>query len=169
MTTSLPSIGSATYTHQVPRKRTAAAVLFTDGHGRILLCEPTYKQVWEPPGGAVDADESPRHAAIREVREELDLRIDLGRLLVLDWVPPIGQRTESLAYIYNGGRLTREQTNAITLPPKELRSWAWCTIPQARERLRPLLARRLEAALNAQETGTTTELENGNTITIDRH
>jgi 8-oxo-dGTP pyrophosphatase MutT (NUDIX family) len=48
-----------------------AAVLFTDTGGRVLLVEPTYKDYWEVPGGAVDADESPYDAAVREVKEEL--------------------------------------------------------------------------------------------------
>jgi hypothetical protein len=42
-------IGSAEHTRTVPRKRSAATVLFTDGVGRVLICEPTYKEVWEAP------------------------------------------------------------------------------------------------------------------------
>jgi 8-oxo-dGTP pyrophosphatase MutT (NUDIX family) len=49
--------------------------------------EPVYKTDWEIPGGAVEADESPRTTAIREIEEELGLVVAPGRLLVVDWVP----------------------------------------------------------------------------------
>jgi 8-oxo-dGTP pyrophosphatase MutT (NUDIX family) len=47
--------------------RIGAAVLFTDTAGRALLVEPTQKDYWEIVGRCVEADESPRHAAAREV------------------------------------------------------------------------------------------------------
>jgi ADP-ribose pyrophosphatase YjhB (NUDIX family) len=68
-------------------------VLFTDGVGRVLICEPTYKEVWEAPGGAVEEGESPREAAAREVKEELGLVVEPGRLLGLDYVPALDGRT----------------------------------------------------------------------------
>ncbi|WP_026922177.1 NUDIX domain-containing protein [Glycomyces arizonensis] len=154
-------IGTAEHTHRMPRKRAAAAVLFTDGAGRVLLCEPTYKQVWEAPGGAVEADESPRRAAAREVDEELGLAVAPGRLLAVDWVPPMGGRTESMVYVFDGGRLDPARAESIRLPADELSSWEWCTIPQAHERMRPLVARRIESALAAAETGATAYLEAG--------
>lgn len=154
-------IGSAEHTRSIPRKRSAATVVFTDGVGRVLLCEPTYKQVWEAPGGAVEADESPRDGAVREVREELGLVVEPGRLLAVDYVPPIEGRTEGLIFVYDGGRLTDEQAVAIQLADGELRSWAWCTVDQVHERMRPLVARRIEAALSAIADGGVVELENG--------
>ncbi len=84
------------YTATLPRKRVGAGVLFSDGHGRTLLVEPAYKDYWEIPGGAVEAGESPRAAAAREIEEELALHLRPGRLLVTDWVPPRPDRTGSL-------------------------------------------------------------------------
>lgn len=154
-------IGAAEHTHTMTGKRLAATVLFTNGHGRVLLCEPTYKQVWEAPGGAVEAAESPRKAAAREVGEELGLEIEPGRLLVVDWVPPMDGRTESMVYVFDGGRLDPERAKSIRLPADELSDWGWCTIEQAHERMRPLVARRIEAALAAVKTGATAYLEAG--------
>ncbi|MFD7022488.1 NUDIX domain-containing protein [Promicromonospora sukumoe] len=154
-------IGSAEHTYAIPRKRMAATVVFTDHAGRVLLCEPTYKQVWEAPGGAVELGESPRAAATREVCEELGLTIDLGRLVAVDHVPPVDGRTEALVLVYDGGPLTEVQTSAIRLADDELRTWAWCTVDEARERMRPLVARRIAGALGAIADGGVAELEAG--------
>ncbi len=157
-------IGSAEHTHGMPRKRAAATVVFTDDLGRVLLCEPTYKRVWEAPGGAVEADESPHRAAAREVGEELGLAVAPGRLLAVDWVPPIDGRSEGVVYVFDGGRLSPRTAASITLAADELRSWQWCTVEQAHEQMRPLVARRIEAALAAAEAGTTAYLEAGRPV-----
>jgi len=149
------------FTATLPRKRMGAAALLSNDQGRTLLVEPTYKDYFEFPGGAVEADESPHAAAGRELKEELGLSVQLGRLLVTDWVPPRPERTEGLMLVFDGGVLTPEQTAQIRLPAEELRSWAWCTEQEAGERLSELLARRHAAALRARAEGATVYLENG--------
>lgn len=151
------------YTATLPRKRMASAVLLRDAGGRILLVEPQYKDDWELPGGSVEADESPYDAAVRETKEELDLAVRPGRLLVVDWVPPQAG-TEGVMFVYDGGTLDSAGTSAIHLPAEELRSWAWSTPTQAQQRLSPLLARRAAAALDAVRDGVTAYLEDGNRI-----
>ena len=149
------------FTATLPRKRMGAGVVMTDPGGRVLLVEPVYKAGWEIPGGAVEADESPRAAAIRELGEELGLVAAPGRLLVVDWVPPRDARTEGLMLLFDGGTLTPADTGAIRLPPDELRSWGWCDQRQAEQRLSALLARRVAAAIEARADGSTAYLENG--------
>jgi 8-oxo-dGTP diphosphatase len=149
------------FTATLPRKRMGAGALLTDDRGRVLLVEPTYKDHWEVPGGGVEADESPYAAAVRELDEELGLPVQLGRLLVTDWVPPRPDRTEGLMLIFDGGVLTPEDTARIRLPAEELRSWAWCTEQEAGERLSDLLARRIVAAVLARAENTAAYLENG--------
>lgn len=149
------------FTAALPRKRVGAAALLSDGQGRVLLVEPTYKDYWEIPGGAVDADEAPLAAVVRELKEELGLPVQPGRLLVTDWVPPRQDRTEGLMLVFDGGVLTPEHTAQIRLPAEELHSWAWCTMSEAETRLSQLLARRIAAAVRARDEGTTVYLENG--------
>jgi 8-oxo-dGTP pyrophosphatase MutT (NUDIX family) len=149
------------YTATLPRKRMGAGVLLSDADGRVLLVEPTYKDYWEIPGGGVEADESPYTAVVRELKEELGLPVQPGRLLVTDWVPPRPERTEGLMMLFDGGVLTAEQTAQIQLPADELRSWAWCNQQEAAERLSELLARRIAAAVRARAEGTVVYLENG--------
>ncbi|WP_229068915.1 NUDIX hydrolase [Actinoplanes sp. DH11] len=152
----------ADYTAGLPTKRMAAAVLFFDDTDRLLLVEPAYhKDHWELPGGCVEADESPRAAAVREIHEELGLTVEPGRLLAIDWVPPRSGRTEGLMLVFDGGMLSPEQVAAIQLPPDELRSWAWSTPSEQEQRLSPLLARRAAASCRARAEGLTAYLENG--------
>ncbi len=152
------------YTASLPSKRSSAAMLFVDRQSRLLLVEPTYKDNWELPGGAVEIDESPYGAAVREVREELGLAVKPGRLLVVDWVPADTERTESINFVFDGALLTAAQEADIALPPAELRSWEWCEIPGAESKLSALLTRRARAALQAHVDGTTVYLENGHPI-----
>jgi 8-oxo-dGTP diphosphatase len=152
------------FTATLPRKRMGAAVLLSDAQSRVLLVEPTYKPYWEVPGGVVEADESPYAAAARELKEELGLPVQPGRMLVTDWVPPRPDRTEGLMMVFDGGVLTPEQTAQIQLPAEELRSWAWCTEQEAGERLSELLARRINAAVQARAEATMVYLENGFSI-----
>jgi 8-oxo-dGTP diphosphatase len=152
------------YVASLARKRMGAAVLFTDPAGRVLLVEPTYKDYWEVPGGAVDADESPYDAAVRELKEELGLSVPPGRLLVVDWVPPRPGRTEGVMFVFDGGGLSSAQTAEIVVPPEELAGWAWCTLAEAHERLSDLLARRVEAALRARSDHNTAYLESGHRV-----
>lgn len=149
------------FTATLPRKRMGGAVLLSDVRGRVLLVEPIYKPYWEIPGGAVEADESPYTAAAREVKEELGLLVQPGRLLVTDWVPPRPERAEGLMTVFDGGTLAPEQTAQIHLPAEELRSWAWCNESEVGDRLSELLARRITAAMRARADGTALYLENG--------
>ncbi|MCD0445872.1 NUDIX hydrolase [Glycomyces sp. A-F 0318] len=157
------NIGSAAHTRTIPTKRTAATVIFTDDLGRVLLCQPTYQEVAEAPGRAGEKDEPPADTAAREVKEELSLVIEPGRLVAVDYVPPSGTatRTEGIIFVFDGGRLTEAQTNAIVLDPTEFKSWWWCTVDEVHERMHPLVARRIEASLTAIVSGQTLYMENG--------
>jgi len=145
----------------LPRKRVGAGVVLVDDADRVLLVEPTYKPGWEVPGGMVEAGESPRAAARREVREELGLDVVVGRLLVVDWVP-IGRRPDDgLMLLYDG---EVDRALPIVLQEDELRSWRWCDASGVEERTTPFMARRLTAALAARAEGATVELEDGHPV-----
>lgn len=140
-------------------------MLFSNIVGEVLLVEPTYKQHWELPGGVVEADESPRIAAQREIAEELGFDYPAGRLLVLDWVPPVANRPEGLIAIFDGGVLSSMDVKRIVVPPKELRGFGFFDLAELGSVLPPLLARRMVAAVQARRIGTTAYLEDGHLIT----
>jgi 8-oxo-dGTP pyrophosphatase MutT (NUDIX family) len=148
-----------TYRSSLPRKRVGAGVLFRDDAGRVLVVEPTYKDTWELPGGAVEADESPRTACTREVEEELGLRVELGRMLCMEWQGPEPDRTESLMFVYDGGVLSSDRE--LRLAPDELASYRFVEPDKLRTLMSERVARRTLAAVQAVAEGRLVELEHG--------
>src|SRR5258706_1743309 len=56
--------------------RSVTALVF-NGQGRVLLVRPSRREnVWVAPGGAVDPDEQPQDAVVREVWEETGLLVE---------------------------------------------------------------------------------------------
>ncbi|TDW94700.1 ADP-ribose pyrophosphatase YjhB (NUDIX family) [Kribbella pratensis] len=144
-----------------PRKTAAGGALIRDHAGRILFLEPTYKPTLDIPGGIVESDESPYEACCREVQEEIGLDLEIGRLLVVDWVPAHGPWADSLAFIFDGGIL---DDPALTLDPIEARAHHYLTLADATPRLRPSMTRRLALALQALTTGTPTYADFGRPV-----
>jgi 8-oxo-dGTP pyrophosphatase MutT (NUDIX family)/predicted kinase len=140
----------------------AAGVLLFDEEGRVLLVDPTYKPGWEFPGGVVEPGEAPARAGVREVNEELGLRLAGDpRLLVTDWEPPHPPGYGGLRLLFDGGRLAAGEATQLLLPGAELRGWRFVTEEEAAELLPPVRLDRLRCALRARETGRPLYLEAG--------
>ncbi|WP_030610716.1 NUDIX hydrolase [Streptomyces sclerotialus] len=140
----------------------AAGVLLFDEEDRVLLVDPTYKPGWEFPGGVVEAGEPPARAGVREVAEELGIRLPtMPRLLVLDWEAPVPPGFGGLRLLFDGGRLPQEQIRDLLLPGSELRDWRFVTEDEAESMLPPVRWNRLRWALRARAQGRTLNLEAG--------
>lgn len=144
-----------------PRKRVSADVLLRDQHGRILLVDPGYKPEWDMPGGMAEANEPPNRAVERELKEELNLDIQVGRLLCVDWVSPHGPWDDLLAFIFDGGQVSDEQIAGLELHDEELNAFEFCSYEQAAKRLRPYVWRRVAVALEALNGGEAQYLQDG--------
>ncbi|MFH8371672.1 NUDIX domain-containing protein [Streptomyces sp. NPDC018031] len=143
----------------------AAGVLFFDDHDRVLLVDPTYKPGWEFPGGVVETGEPPTQTGVREVAEELGLRLDTAlRLLVVDWEPPRPPGHGGLRLLFDGGRLDARAARELLLPGDELRGWRFVTEREAAGLLPPERQRRLSWALRARERGHPINLEAGSPV-----
>jgi 8-oxo-dGTP diphosphatase len=100
---------------------------------------------------------------MREIREELGLIIEPGRLLAVDWVPPREGRTEVLMLGFDGGQLCAAQVATIQIPDACYAGGRGAH--QTRKtRLSPLLARRASACRQARAGGWTVYLEDGHLV-----
>ncbi|MFC6155894.1 NUDIX domain-containing protein [Kribbella jiaozuonensis] len=146
---------------RLPRKTAAGGALIRDRSGRILFLEPTYKPTLDIPGGIVEYDESPYEACSREVKEEIGLDLEIGPLLVVDWVPALGPWSDALAFIFDGGIL---DNTPLTLDPSEARAHHYLTLEAATPHLRPSMTRRLTLAQQALTTGIPTYSDFGRVV-----
>jgi 8-oxo-dGTP diphosphatase len=82
-----------------PRYRVAVAAIIFDDHGRILLCEHTYRKFhpWGLPGGGLEYGERPEDGVRREVWEETGLEVQVEKLLSAESAP--NNRHVSLIYL----------------------------------------------------------------------
>lgn len=134
---------------RMPRKRVAAGALLRGADGRILFVVPNYKPWLDIPGGIVEAGEAPKAACRREVLEEVGLELDVGRLLVVDWVPARGVWSDALNFVFDGGVLDAVTLRDVRARDAELDGVALLGLREAAQRLRPSMVRRLEAAVAA--------------------
>jgi 8-oxo-dGTP diphosphatase len=136
-------------------------MLLTDQSGRLAVVKPTYKPLYELPGGAVEDDESPREAAAREIAEELHLERAPGRLLAVDYVSAASSSagTEGLVVVFDGGTVT--DPDALHIPPDELCELLFVDPDKIDRYLPPLQTRRAIAALQARVANYAVYLEDG--------
>lgn len=131
----------------LPRKRAIAQMLIRDTDQRVLMCELTYKQDWDLPGGVVEVGESPQIAVAREVEEELALSIAAGPLVLTDWLPPWGGWDDALCLIFDGGVHAAAISEQIVEQAREIRAAHWCTPEEVRAHATDFTARRVEVAV----------------------
>ena len=137
----------------LPTMYGAAAALITDEAGRVLLVKPNYRDHWSLPGGILEQAEPPHVGCAREVEEEVGLKITVGRLLVVDWVPPEDERPRPFVYfVFDGGEA--EPDADIRLQEEELDDHRFTAADEFAGYLPPFLQARYATALRARATGT---------------
>ncbi len=142
---------------QLPTMFGAAAALFTDAAGRVLLVKPNYRDHWSLPGGILEHGEPPHEGCRREVKEELGLDIEPGPLLVVGWAGPDEIRPRSvLHFVFDGGTLAPDVP--IQLQEEELDGYRFVETAVLDDYLPPLISTRVAAAVRGRDTGTTAYL-----------
>ncbi|MGH3795842.1 MAG: NUDIX domain-containing protein [Pseudonocardiaceae bacterium] len=164
MTASSPVLPVDQYVARLAKKRMAAGVLFRDRSGRVLLLKTSYKPNLEVPGGAVQADEAPWATATREVAEELGWDRPVGRLLVVDYVFPQDSRPEGVVFLFDGGVLDETDVAGMVFGDGEVVAAEFQVLEDARSSMKPLVADRLAAGLEAAALGVTVLCEHGRRI-----
>lgn len=152
------------YVRSLNRKRMSAGVLYRDDHDRVLFVEPSYKPHWDIPGGACEEGEAPWRTAAREVSEEVGIDEPVGELLVIDYIPANSRMPEGVAFVFDGGYVTESEVAARDITDPEILSMALLPLDIAEARLKPVLARRVAAALDAARSGKLLICEDGRPI-----
>jgi ADP-ribose pyrophosphatase YjhB (NUDIX family) len=127
-----------------PGPKLVAGCLLID-RGRVLLLrrgiEPQIGK-WTFPGGYVDLGESPAEAALRETREEVGMRVELGRVLGV-YSDPAHPIAAVVAYLAKPGieeaSVTDEATEVRYFAPQDI-PWHEIAFPTTHDALRDWLA-----------------------------
>lgn len=136
----------------LPTKRMGVGALIFNDSGQFLLVKPHYKDHWSIPGGIVDKEESPRQACLREVEEEIGIKLQGVKFLCVDWVPTKGDKNEALQFIFYGGKLTKDQAADIKIDSEEISDYRFVDVTEAVDLLggpKRNLVRRLPKCLEA--------------------
>jgi 8-oxo-dGTP pyrophosphatase MutT (NUDIX family) len=140
--------------YEVPRIPASAGALIFDSAGRLLIVNPTYKAHWTIPGGVMEADgETPWEACRREAWEEVGLRLDRGRLVVVDFLRPKPGKSGGMRFLFDCGALPDPMLETIRLQVEELSEYLLVEPARALELLSGPLRRRVGAALALEGPG----------------
>jgi 8-oxo-dGTP diphosphatase len=147
------STDEAAWFASLPTLYGAAAALFTDEDGRVLLVKPNYRDHWSLPGGILEHGEPPHVGCAREVAEEIGLDIVPGNLLTIGWVGPEDPRPRPIVhFIFDGGTIAA--STPITVQASELDDYRFVSPADLAEYLPEFITARVTAALNARASAT---------------
>lgn len=107
-----------------------AAVIVNDSGDVLAVKCPDTKHGggWEFPGGKIEPGEAPQAAVVREIQEELGVRVSVDELLhVVEWDYPAFHLSMNcyISRIQQGTMQLREHTEARWLDAASLYSVAW--------------------------------------------
>lgn len=110
----------------LPTKRVISQGLLRDEHGRVLLCQLTYKQEWDLPGGVVEGDEAPASGLVRELQEELGITVEVKGLITVNWLPAWREWDDACIFLFDLGTVDSSIVEGMTLQPTEIKAVEWC-------------------------------------------
>ncbi|MDX6741726.1 NUDIX hydrolase [Actinocorallia sp. A-T 12471] len=149
-----PYLPPAQWYETLPTVYVSVVVLLTDADDQVLMVKPNYRGYWQIPGGIIEHGEAPHETAEREVVEELGLKPDIGRLLVIDFVPAHGDRPRPMMnFLFDGGTVT--DPAQIRVQNAELDGHGFFAWDEAAALLPTATAARIPAARTARATGQT--------------
>jgi len=108
--------------------KVGAAVLI-EQDGKLLLLKRNHepwKGTWMVPAGYVEADEDPRDAAVREVREETGLKVEIGDLHHVYYFDD-DPRGNGVAFVYQAEKISGEIN--LNSESTEAKFFRWDEIP----------------------------------------
>lgn len=110
----------------LPRKRVISQGILRDEHGRVLLCELTYKREWDLPGGVVEPNESPADGLLREIHEELGVAAEIKGLITVNWLPAWRGWDDACVLVFDLGTVDSGMVDSMVLQRTEIVNVHWC-------------------------------------------
>lgn len=150
------------YYKSLPKKRMASGVIIRNKKGHILILKTNYKDHWEIPGGVVEEDESPKHAAEREALEEIGIKINISTCLVVHYRSAQEQQNENIMFIFDGGYA--ESVDNFKLGENEILEARFVSFQEAASLVGDRLATRLPFCQQALKEKKTIYLESINSL-----
>lgn len=142
----------------IPLHQAASGVLIVSESGRVLMVATLYRDALVLPGGIIERDESPAHAAEREVLEETGLHVTVTRLLAVEHLPAqLPSRTSGLRFVFDCDPVADDVP--LTPQPGEVTELLWLEREQAIARHTERGRHRLRAVFDAHDQSTTTYLD----------
>lgn len=115
---------------QLATKRiSSSGVMLEDCDEKLLVVKATYKPYWTVPGGLIDDRETPKQAAVREVFEEIGVRIDerdISFVLVAD---RMSSQLQTYQFLFKA-KLSNEMKTHVILQTTEIEDYALVTKAQ---------------------------------------
>ena len=135
----------------------AAAALFTNPGGQVLLVKPNYRPHWSLPGGILEHGCRRMRYVPPAVEEETGRDITPGLLLVVGWAGPDEVRPRPVVhFVFDGGVLADDVP--IELQEDELDDYRFVAPADAPGYLPPIISARVAAAVRGRGTSTTAYL-----------
>lgn len=110
----------------LPKKRVISQGLLRDERGRVLLCQLTYKQEWDLPGGVIEVGEAPAGGLVRELEEELGITVEVKGLITVNWLPAWREWDDACIFLFDLGTADSSIVDRMTLQPTEIKAVQWC-------------------------------------------
>lgn len=151
------------YYQQLPKRYTSAGGLIFNERNELLIVEPSYKERWDIPGGVSEAGETLLDTVLREVHEELGIKVEARSLLCIDLKPGREPVPDSIQSIFEIVPLSAQQLADIRVDGDEIIDYGFFPVEEALPRL-DAIAPRVRMAIEARENRTVYYLEDGRKV-----
>lgn len=108
--------------HSMHARPSSALIILEDDNEKALIVKANYKAHWTFPGGMIDAGETPKQGAIREVQEEVGLTIP-AEAVQFGWtVARHSSVMDTYQFVFKSA-LQPGMTDRIVLQESEIEDW----------------------------------------------
>ena len=130
--------------HRTPA---SATVLLENNKGELLIVRSNYRTYWTTPGGVIDAGESPKEAALREVAEEVCIHLPPEEVQFVGVVYRTSELLATYQFLF-AAKLTDEMASSIVLQASEIEEHALVSKTEVQQEDRQYAARIKKWAAN---------------------